>query len=92
MGGEGEGLRFNLRKKGGFVFGVVGVRAGMGGVYSFNVSVAAGMLCEAFLRGARGEGRFVEGWEKTVGEGVEMGYGVGGMDAEGSEVAGGRLF
>ena len=50
LGGEGEGLRPNLRKRADFVVGVEGQRLGKGGVDSLNVSVAAGVLCDAFLR------------------------------------------
>ncbi|KAL8794573.1 MAG: hypothetical protein Q9195_002908 [Heterodermia aff. obscurata] len=50
LGGEGEGLRANLRKRADFLAGVEGHNIGEGGVDSLNVSVAAGILCEAFLR------------------------------------------
>ena len=50
LGGEGEGLRWQLQKKADYGLTIVGQRAGQGGVDSLNVSVAAGMLCEAFLR------------------------------------------
>lgn len=50
LGGEGEGLRKVLQKKADFNVAVPGPRAGMGGVDSLNVSVAASILCEAFLR------------------------------------------
>ena len=50
LGGEGEGLRLNLRKKADYLAGVEGHNIGKGGVDSLNVSVAAGILCEAFLR------------------------------------------
>ena len=50
LGGEGEGLRDNLRKRADYVIGIEGQRIGQGGVDSLNVSVAAGILCEAFLR------------------------------------------
>lgn len=50
LGGEGEGLRWNLQKKADHEIGIDGTRAGMRGVDSLNVSVAAGLLCEAFLR------------------------------------------
>lgn len=50
LGGEGEGLGWNLQKKADFVLGVEGHRIGQGGVDSLNVSVATGLLCEAFLR------------------------------------------
>ena len=50
LGGEGEGLRWTIQKKADFVVGIEGQRAGEGGVDSLNVSVAAGLLCEAFMR------------------------------------------
>ncbi|KAI9712195.1 MAG: hypothetical protein M1812_006929 [Candelaria pacifica] len=49
LGGEGEGLRSNLRKKATSDVGIEGKMAKVG-VDSLNVSVAAGILCEAFLR------------------------------------------
>ena len=50
LGGEGEGLRWNLQKKADYLLNIEGDRSGQGGVDSLNVSVAAGLLCEAFLR------------------------------------------
>ena len=50
LGGEGEGLHWNLRRKADFDVGIDGPRIGQGGVDSLNVSVAGGLLCEAFLR------------------------------------------
>lgn len=50
LGGEGEGLRWNIQQKADFEVGIDGQRIGKGGVDSLNVSVAAGLLCEAFLR------------------------------------------
>ena len=50
LGGEGEGLRSNLRKRADCLAGVEGHNIGKGGVDSLNVSVAAGILCDAFLR------------------------------------------
>ena len=50
LGGEGEGLRWNLQKKADFTVSIPGPRKGEGGVDSLNVSVAAGLLCETFLR------------------------------------------
>ncbi|KAL9121019.1 MAG: hypothetical protein Q9187_002419, partial [Circinaria calcarea] len=50
LGGEGEGLRWNLQKKADFLLSIEGQRSGQGGVDSLNVSVAAGLLCDAFLR------------------------------------------
>lgn len=50
LGGEGEGLRWNIQSKADLKIGIEGMRAGHIGVDSLNVSVAAGLLCEAFLR------------------------------------------
>ena len=50
LGGEGEGLRWDIRKKADFDVGINGPRMGQSNVDSLNVSVAAGLLCEAFLR------------------------------------------
>lgn len=56
IGGEGEGLRWNLRKKADEEIGVEGKSDRKESVDSLNVSVAAGVLCEAFLRGDSLEG------------------------------------
>ena len=53
LGGEGEGLHWNIRKKADFDVGINGPRIGQSDVDSLNVSVAAGLLCEAFLRKPR---------------------------------------
>ncbi|MCJ1335255.1 hypothetical protein MMC09_000523 [Bachmanniomyces sp. S44760] len=50
LGAEGEGLRLNLARKANYTVGIEGNRMGQNGVDSLNVSVAAGLLCEAFLR------------------------------------------
>lgn len=50
LGGEGDGLHWNIRRKADFDVGIDGPRIGQGDVDSLNVSVAAGLLCEAFLR------------------------------------------
>ena len=50
LGGEGEGLHWNIRRKADFDVGIDGPRIGRSEVDSLNVSVAAGILCEAFLR------------------------------------------
>ena len=50
LGGEGEGLQWNVRRKADFDVGINGPRIGQSNVDSLNVSVAAGLLCEAFLR------------------------------------------
>lgn len=52
LGAEGEGLRPNLRKKANFDVGIEGHRLRHSGLDSLNVSVAAGVLCQAFLRQA----------------------------------------
>ncbi|MCJ1435393.1 hypothetical protein MMC27_004766 [Xylographa pallens] len=49
LGGEGEGLRWVLRRKADASVSI-GASWRAGGVDSLNVSVAAGLLCEAFLR------------------------------------------
>lgn len=48
IGGEGEGLRSFLQAKADSLVGIEGDRLGRGGVDSLNVSVAAGILCDAF--------------------------------------------
>ena len=50
LGGEGEGLHWNLRRKADFEVGIDSPRIGQTDVDSLNVSVAAGILCDAFLR------------------------------------------
>ena len=50
LGGEGEGLHWNIRRKTDFDVGIDGPRIGRSDVDSLNVSVAAGLLCETFLR------------------------------------------
>lgn len=50
LGSEGYGLRWNLQRKADYNIGIEGQRLGQGGVDSLNVSVAAGLLCDAFLR------------------------------------------
>ena len=50
LGGEGEGLRANMLRKADFLVGVEGQRLGHGGLDSLNVSVAAGVLCDAFMK------------------------------------------
>lgn len=52
LGNEGEGLRWNLRSKADVELSIAGgAQKGRGGVDSLNVSVAAGVLCQAFLSG-----------------------------------------
>ena len=50
LGGEGEGLHWNIQQRADFDVGINGPRIGQSNVDSLNVSVAAGLLCEAFLR------------------------------------------
>ncbi|KAL9105036.1 MAG: hypothetical protein Q9163_000049 [Psora crenata] len=50
IGSEGQGLRWKIQEKADFEVGIEGQRMGQGGIDSLNVSVAAGLLCEAFLR------------------------------------------
>lgn len=50
LGGEGDGLRWNIQRMADYDVGIEGRRIGEGGVDSLNVSVAAGLLCEAFIR------------------------------------------
>ena len=50
LGSEGEGLRWKIQKKADFEVFIEGQRHGQGEVDSLNVSVAAGLLFEAFLR------------------------------------------
>ena len=50
LGGEGEGVQWNIQRKADIDVGIHGPRLGQGQVDSLNVSVAAGLLCEAFLR------------------------------------------
>ena len=50
FGSEGEGLRWKIQEKADLGVGIEGQRRGQSGVDSLNVSVAAGLLCEAFLR------------------------------------------
>ena len=65
LGGEGEGLRWNIQSKADFDVGVDGPRNGHGKVDSLNVSVAAGLLCEAFLRKPAGR------WKMDMDEKVQ---------------------
>ena len=67
LGGEGEGLRSNLRKRADCVAGVEGHSIGKGGVDSLNVSVAAGILCEAYLR----KPLYPDLQQKSLGSGFE---------------------
>ncbi|MCJ1322216.1 hypothetical protein MMC15_007563 [Xylographa vitiligo] len=67
LGGEGEGLRWALRRKADASVSI-GASWRAGGVDSLNVSVAAALLCEAFLRAPGGMGA-----EKVRGRGRESG-------------------
>lgn len=50
LGGEGDGLRSFLQAKADGLVGIEGDRLGRGGVDSLNVSVAAGIMCDAFCQ------------------------------------------
>ena len=50
LGGEGTGLKPDLQRKADYLVSISGQRSGQGGVDSLNVSVAAGLLAEVFLR------------------------------------------
>ncbi|KAL9585581.1 MAG: hypothetical protein Q9212_001441 [Teloschistes hypoglaucus] len=50
LGSEGEGLKWNIQKKADYLVGIEAARTGYGELDSLNVSVAAGLLCDAFLR------------------------------------------
>ena len=65
LGGEGEGLHWNIQTKADFDVGIEGPRNGHGKVDSLNVSVAAGLLCEAFLRKPAGR------WKMDMDEQVQ---------------------
>ncbi|MCJ1290890.1 hypothetical protein MMC34_002432 [Xylographa carneopallida] len=72
LGGEGEGLRWALRRKADASVSI-GASWRAGGVDSLNVSVAAGLLCEAFLRAPVGVGaQKVRGQSKESGSNVEV--------------------
>ena len=51
LGSEGEGLRWNIQKKADYLVGIESQRSGSGDLDSLNVSVAAALLCHAFLKG-----------------------------------------
>lgn len=53
LGSEGEGLRWNIQKKADSLLGIEAQRAGYGELDSLNVSVAAALLCHAFLKNPR---------------------------------------
>ena len=50
LGGEGEGIRDRVLQKADVKVRVAGQRSNQAGIDSLNVSVAAGLLIEAFLR------------------------------------------
>lgn len=77
LGNEGEGLRWNLRSKADVELSIAG-SAHRGGVDSLNVSVAAGVLCQAFLSRVGGRSRV-----RVVSGAVEGGRG---KDVEGREM------
>jgi 21S rRNA (GM2251-2'-O)-methyltransferase len=70
LGNEGEGLRWNLRSKADVELSIAGSgNAQRGGVDSLNVSVAAGVLCQAFLSSVsnvRGKDRKTGRWDEEV--------------------------
>ena len=74
LGGEGEGLHWNIRRKADFDVGIDGPRIGRGDVDSLNVSVAAGVLCEAFLRKPVVGGKFldVDNWSSSPSDGTKV--------------------
>ncbi|KAL9131282.1 MAG: hypothetical protein Q9217_000770 [Psora testacea] len=71
LGSEGEGLRWKIQEKADFDVGIEGQRGGQGGVDSLNVSVAAGLLCEAFLRKPNAMGK-LNAIKTTGGEREEL--------------------
>ncbi|MCJ1282752.1 hypothetical protein MMC26_002077 [Xylographa opegraphella] len=72
LGGEGEGLRWALRRKADATVSI-GASWRAGGVDSLNVSVAAGLLCEAFLRAPAEAGvRNVQRQREELGGGVKV--------------------
>ena len=52
LGSEERGLFPDIKKKADRFITIEGFRAGQAGVESLNVSVAAGLLCNAFLHGS----------------------------------------
>lgn len=66
FGGEGMGLQSDLRKKADHLVSIQGYRSGSGGVDSLNVSVAAGILCESFLRRSDGDSLSVDEREGRI--------------------------
>jgi 21S rRNA (GM2251-2'-O)-methyltransferase len=72
IGGEGKGLRWNLRKKADVDIGIAGGRKDRSNVDSLNVSVATGILCQAFLqKNGRRAMREDDGPEGTMVDGVK---------------------
>lgn len=53
VGGEGEGITPTLQRRADTLVGIEGARSTRDGVDSLNVSVAAALLCQSFLRDAR---------------------------------------
>lgn len=79
LGSEGEGLHWNIKRKADFDVGIDGPRMGQGKVDSLNVSVAAGLLCEVFLRKPAGRREIdvnapfdVETWTASPSHGAEV--------------------
>ena len=65
LGGEGEGLNETLQRKADFLLSIEGQGNRLNYVDSLNVSVAAGLLCEAFLR------KPMKGWKGGEEKGKE---------------------
>ncbi|KAL8739206.1 MAG: hypothetical protein Q9181_000097 [Wetmoreana brouardii] len=50
LGSEGEGIQWSIQNKADYLVGIDSARPGYGDLDSLNVSVAAALLCDAFLR------------------------------------------
>jgi 21S rRNA (GM2251-2'-O)-methyltransferase len=88
LGNEGEGLRWNLRGKADVEIAIAGSGAHRDGVDSLNVSVAAGVLCWAFVSRVGGVGGGYS--EKETGlvrerHAKRVGEGEGGREGEKEE-------
>ncbi|KAI4255255.1 MAG: hypothetical protein LQ352_002663 [Teloschistes flavicans] len=102
LGSEGDGLRWNIQKKADYLVGIEAARTGYGEMDSLNVSVAAGLLCDAFLKRApvtsgRGANKRVLEQTPTASHN-EPGFDLGfadpgtGKESSGRQVSGQRLF
>ena len=85
IGGEGEGLRSYLQSKADSLVGIEGGRLGQGGVDSLNVSVAAGLLCDAFCRSS-------QVYSRDKRKSQQGGVSNGDMEKSNREDRAGRLF